>query len=266
MGDIKGFLKTKRQGSQYRPVCQRLKDFQEVGILRSHIDSEEQASRCMDCGVPFCHWACPLGNFIPEWNDLVFTKQWKKAYELLMSTNNFPEFTGKLCPAPCEYSCVLGINDDPVTIRENELAIVEYAFKHGLVKPSPPKKRTGKKVGIVGSGPAGLACCDQLNKAGHTVTLFERDERIGGILRYGIPDFKLDKKVIDRRLDILKKEGIVFKTKVDVGGDFPVSQLKKEFDAICLTGGSREPRDLKIKGRDLKGIHFAMDYLMQMNG
>lgn len=265
MGDIKGFLKIKRKSSEYRPVCERVADYREVAVLRKPEASQEQASRCMDCGTPFCHWGCPVGNYIPEWNDFAFRGHWKKAFELLSATNNLPEITGRLCPYPCEYACVLGINDDPVTIRENELAIIEYAFKRGLVKPNPPKKRTAKKVAVVGSGPAGLSCADQLNKAGHKVLVFERDRKAGGILRYGIPDFKLGKQVIDRRLKILQKEGIEFKTGINVGQDYPVSKLLKDFDAVCLAGGSRAPRDLKIEGRDLKGIHFAMDYLVQSN-
>jgi glutamate synthase (NADPH) small chain len=192
MGDPKGFLKIKRQKPLSRPVCDRVKDYKEVTIFRPEISSKEQASRCMDCGTPFCHWACPVGNYIPEWNDLMFHGHWEKALELLSATNNFPEFTGRLCPAPCEYACVLGINDDPVTIRENELAIAEYGFKHGLIKACPPEKRTGKKIAIIGSGPAGLAAADQLNKAGHKVVVFEKADKIGGILRYGIPDFKID--------------------------------------------------------------------------
>ncbi len=265
MGDPKGFLKVKRQKSKYRPVCDRLKDYQEVTVFRTDPESKEQASRCMDCGTPFCHWGCPVGNYIPEWNDLVFQGRWEKALELLLATNNFPEFTGRLCPAPCEYACVLGINDDPVTIRENELAIIEHGFKNNLIKPRPPKKRTGKSIAVIGSGPAGLAAADQLNKAGHKVVVFEKDDKIGGILRYGIPHFKIDKKVIDRRVAIMKKEGAEFKTGINAGIDYSVSKLKKEFDAICLTGGSREPRDLKIQGRELKGIYFAMDYLTQSN-
>jgi len=264
MGDPKGFLKFKRQESKYRPLCNRVADYKEVAVLRQDSDSKEQASRCMDCGTPFCHWGCPVGNYIPEWNDFIFRRQWEKALELLHATNNFPEFTGRLCPAPCEYACVLGINDDPVTIRENELAIIEYGFKHGLIKAKPPEKRTGKKVAVIGSGPAGLSAADQLNKAGHKVVVFEKDEKVGGILRYGIPDFKIDKKIIDRRLKILEKEGIIFKTGINVGTGRGLS-LQNDFDAICLTGGSREPRDLKIEGRGLKGIYFAMDYLMQSN-
>lgn len=265
MGDPRGFLKVKRQYSAYRPVCERVKDYGEVTVLRPDKVTEEQSSRCMDCGTPFCHWGCPIGNVIPEWNDLAFHGEWKKAIDMLHSTNNLPEITGKLCPALCEAACVLGINDEPVTIRENELGIIEHAFKAGLVKPRPPKVRTGKYVAVIGSGPAGLTVADQLNKAGHMVTVFEKDEKVGGILRFGIPDFKLEKKVIDRRIKILEKEGIVFKTGVEAGVDMPVSKLKKDFDAICIAAGSREPRDLKIPGRELKGIYFAMDFLMQSN-
>ncbi len=265
MGDVKGFLKVKREPAPYRPVCERVKDFNEVTVLRKDEKSREQSSRCMDCGVPFCHWGCPLGNYIPEWNDLIFRGQWKKAIDVLSATNNLPEITGRICPALCEFACVLGINDDPVTIREDELDIIEYAFKQGWIKPNPPKKRTGKKIAVIGSGPAGLACADQLNKAGHNVTVFERDDKAGGILRYGIPNFKLDKAVLDRRIKIWKKEGIVFKMSVDVGEGYKVSKLKKDFDAIVLAGGSRVPRDLKIPGRELYGIHFAMDYLVQSN-
>lgn len=265
MGDPKGFLKLKREPMKYRPVCERIKDFRE--ILTESISQRigDQASRCMDCGTPFCHWACPVANFIPEWNDLLFTGRSQRAFELLNATNNFPEITGRICPALCEYSCVLGINDDPVTIRENELAIIEKAFKEGFVKPLSPKVRTGKHIAVIGSGPAGLACADQLNKAGHSVVVFERDDRIGGILRYGIPDFKLEKWVLDRRIKILRQGGIIFKANVDVGIDISVSRLKKEFDAICLSGGSRVSRDLEIEGRHLKGIYFAMDYLAQSN-
>jgi glutamate synthase (NADPH/NADH) small chain len=265
MGDIRGFLKVKRQAREYRPVYERIKDYREIPILRTGEHSQEQASRCMDCGTPFCHWGCPIGNFIPEWNDFVFSGQWEKALQLLEATNNLAEITGRICPALCEYACVLGINDEPVTICENELAIIEYAFKNGYITAHLPKKRMGKKVAVIGSGPAGLACAAQLNCAGHRVVVFERDDKIGGILRYGIPDFKLEKWVLERRLKILEKEGIEFKTKINVGIDYKVSKLKKEFDAICLAGGCRVPRDLKIEGRDLKGIYFAMDYLIQSN-
>lgn len=265
MGDIKGFLKVKRSKAEYRPVCERTKDFREVAVARSDESSRDQASRCMDCGTPFCHWGCPIGNYIPEWNDLVFSGKWEKAAKLLEATNNLPEITGRLCPALCESACVLGINDDPVTIRENELAIIEHAFNIGAVKPYIPQRRTGKRIAVVGSGPAGLACADQLNSAGHNVTVFERDQKPGGILRYGIPDFKLEKRFIDRRVEIFKKEGVEFKTAVDVGVSYSSRDLLKEFDACVLAGGSRIPRDMKIEGRDLKGIHFAMDYLIQAN-
>ncbi len=265
MGDPRGFLKIKRQSSRFRQVSERVRDFKQVSVLRSDEQSREQASRCMDCGTPFCQWGCPLGNYIPEWNDYVFNNSWKEAFTLLDAGNNMPEITGRVCPALCEYACVLDINDEPVTIRENELAIIEYAFRKGLIKPNPPRWRTGRDVAIVGSGPAGLSCAAQLNKAGHTVVVFERDARPGGILRYGIPDFKLEKCLIDRRVKLWKKEGISFKTGVNVGFDYPLLRLLDEFDAVVLAGGSRVPRDLKLAGRDLKNIHFAMDYLIQSN-
>ena len=265
MADPRGFLKVKREGSLYRPVCERVKDFENVSILRSEESSIDQASRCMDCGTPFCHWACPVGNYIPEWNDLLFRGEWKKALELLGATNNLPEITGRLCPATCEYACVLGINDEPVTIRENELSIIENGFGSNLIKPRPPKKRTGSLVAVIGSGPAGLACADQLNTAGHRVTVLEKDNKLGGILRYGIPDFKLEKHILDRRIKIFEKEGIKFLTSTNAGKDYKTGRLLKEFDAICLAGGSRKPRDLNAEGRDLKGIYFAMDYLAQTN-
>jgi glutamate synthase (NADPH) small chain len=265
MGDPKGFLKVKRTHSLCRPVCERVKDYGWVSVLRDEATSMDQASRCMDCGTPFCHWGCPVGNYIPEWNDLMFHGEWEKAFQLLNAANNLPEVTGRLCPAPCEYACVLGINDDPVTIKENELSIAEWAFGANFIKPSGPKTRTRKNIAIIGSGPAGLSAADQLNKAGHNITVFEKDNRIGGILRYGIPDFKLEKTIIDRRINILKKEGIRFVGSTNVGTDYKASVLVKKFDAICLAGGSREPRDLKLEGRGLKGIYFAMDYLIQAN-
>lgn len=263
--DIKGFLKIKRQGSAYRPTCERVKDYSEVFKIRAEGHSKEQATRCMDCGTPFCNWGCPLGNYIPEWNELSSVGLWERAAGLLEATNNMPEVTGRICPAPCEYACVLGINDDPVTVRENELAVVERGFRDGLIKARPPLKRTGKKVAVIGSGPAGLSAAAELNRLGHKVTVFEKDVRIGGILRYGIPDFKLDKEILDRRLKIWKEEGIEFRSSVNAGVDYPVGKLRKDFDAVCLAIGSRTPRDLKIEGRDLAGVHFAMDYLIQSN-
>lgn len=265
MGDPKGFLNLKRTDAEYRPVCVRVKDFRHVAPLRTESKSQEQAARCMDCGTPFCHWACPIGNYIPEWNDLVFHGHWQKALELLRATNNLAEVTGRVCPALCEYACVLGINDDSVTCRENELSIVEYGFKNKLIIPRIPRKRTGRTVAVIGSGPSGLSVADQLNQAGHKVTVFERDEKIGGILRFGIPDFKLEKNILDRRINIWEREGIIFKTGINAGKDYPVARLLEKFEAIVLCGGSRSPRDLKIEGRDLRGIYFAMDYLVQAN-
>lgn len=265
MGDVKGFLKIARQNGQYRPVCERVQDFKHVLRLRPERQSQEQASRCMDCATPFCHWGCPIGNYIPEWNDHMFRGRWEASLALLEAANNLPEITGRVCPALCEYACVLGLNDDPVTIRENELAIIESGFKNGLIKASRVKTRTGKKVAVIGSGPAGLSAAAQLNRAGHSVIVFERDEKAGGILRYGIPDFKLEKNILDRRIDIWKKEGIIFKTGTDVGTAYPVKKLLPEFDAFLLAAGSRVPRDLEIEGRELKGIYFAMDYLTQSN-
>ena len=265
MGDARGFLKLAREGARLREVCERIRDFKEVSRPRPERQSQEQASRCMDCGTPFCHWGCPIGNFIPEWNDCMFRGHWKEAVALLDATNNLPEITGRVCPALCEYSCVLGLNDDAVTIRENELAVIEFGFKNGLVKPKRVTGRTGKKIAVVGSGPAGLSCAAQLNRAGHSVIVFEKDEQPGGILRFGIPDFKLDKSIIDRRVGIWREEGVEFRTGVHIGVDYPADKLSDEFHAVCLAGGSRVPRDLKIEGRDLKGVHFAMDYLAQSN-
>jgi glutamate synthase (NADPH/NADH) small chain len=224
-----------------------------------------QASRCMDCGVPFCHWGCPVDNLIPEWNDLLYKGEWKAAYLRLAATNNFPEFTGRICPAPCEHACVLNINLEPVTIRENEVAIVERAFAEGYIKPEPPKIRTGKKIAVVGSGPAGMAAADLLNKTGHSVTLFEKNERAGGLLRFGIPDFKLSKTTIDRRLKLMVAEGLTIKTGVTIGKDIKGSELLEQFDAICVTTGATHPRDLNAEGRELDGIHFAMDFLSAQN-
>lgn len=265
MGNPKAFITIERKEAGYRPVLERISDFGEVEQTLNTEDRILQASRCMDCGVPFCHWACPLGNKIPEWQDLVYKGKWHEALDSLHSTNNFPEFTGRICPAPCEKSCVLELNGTAVTIRENEAAIIEHAFAEGYMKPKPPQKRTGKKVAIIGSGPAGLACADQLNKKGHTVVVFEKSDAIGGLLRYGIPDFKLNKSIIDRRLNLFLAEGIVFKTNSEIGKNISTKEIVKDFDAVCLTVGSGEPRDLKIEGRNLKGIHFALEFLHQQN-
>ncbi|MFZ5800278.1 MAG: glutamate synthase subunit beta [Candidatus Omnitrophota bacterium] len=258
MADTKGFLKFQRKTAGYRPVSERIKDFQEFILPLSPADSEQQATRCMDCGTPFCHWGCPVGNYIPEWNYYASSGKWDKAYQLLAATNNLPEITARICPAYCEYACVLGINDEPVTIRENELAIIEHAFKAGWVKPNRPARYSGKKIAVIGSGPAGLSCAAQLNSFGHKVTVFERDDKIGGILRYGIPDFKLEKKIIDRRKKIWEAEGIEFVTGME-------AVEVKGFSALCLAAGCRIPRDLNIAGRDLQGIHFAMEFLTQAN-
>lgn len=265
MADKHGFLKYTRALPSKRKVDERVNDFKEIYIPVEEKFTNDQAARCMDCGIPFCHNGCPLGNIIPDFNDAVHRNDWKEAFDILSSTNNFPEFTGRICPAPCEASCVLGINSDPVTIEHIEKSIIEEAFSQGWVTPDVPSFRTGKKVAVVGSGPAGMAAADQLNKAGHTVTLFERNSKIGGLLRFGIPDFKLEKWVIDRRLEVMEKEGVIFKTNTNVGFDISSEELMSSFDAIMLTGGSTVPRDLPIKGRDLKGVHFAMEYLEQMN-
>ena len=265
MGDPNGFLKIKRENCGYRPVRERINDYNEVECRLPDDTRRLQASRCMDCGVPFCHWACPVGNIMPEWQDMVFRDDWKTAYDILSETNNFPEFTGRVCPAPCEASCVLSLNDEAVTIRQNELSVIEKAFCEGYVKPVPPEKRTGKKAAVIGSGPAGLACADMLNRAGHSVTVFESADGIGGYLRFGIPDFKLDKKVIDRRIDIMTAEGIVFRTGITVGKDIATDAVMNEFDAVCLCIGARKARDVTIAGRELPGIHMALDYLVQQN-
>lgn len=265
MGNPKGFLEIERKISGYRPVNERTKDFSEVEQTLNEKDRRAQAERCMDCGIPFCQWGCPIMNNMPEWQDAIYKGDWEKAIDLLHVTNNFPEFTGKVCPAPCEHACVLNIQEEPVTIRENESSVAEKAFELGYIKPSPPSFRTGKKVAVVGSGPAGLACADLLNKWGHSVTLFEKDNAIGGLLRYGIPDFKLNKQVIDRRLAILAEEGLQIKTNVHVGIDISADELIKKYDAVCLSIGAMKPRDLPVEGRDLNGIHFAMEFLVQQN-
>jgi glutamate synthase (NADPH/NADH) small chain len=265
MGKITGFLEFKRELPSLKPIKERIYNYNEFVIPFSKLNLEKQAARCMDCGVPFCHNGCPLCNNIPDFNDMVYKDNWHAAYRILRSTNNFPEFTGRICPAPCEASCVLSINKEPTTIELIEKNIIERAYKKGWVFPNIPVNRTDKKVAIVGSGPAGLAAAVQLNTAGHTVTVFERAKQIGGLLRYGIPNFKLDKSVIDRRIDIMKKEGVKFKTNTNIGEDISVKELQDKFDAILLAGGSTIPRDLPIKGRELNGVHFAMDFLTQQN-
>lgn len=265
MGKISGFLEISRELPPRRPVAERLKDWQELEGKLSDEKLQSQGARCMDCGIPFCHKGCPLGNIIPDWNDLIYRGHWKEAIDRLHSTNNFPEFTGRVCPAPCEEACVLNINNDPVTIKQIEKQTIEHAFKEGWIVPVPPSERTGKKVAVVGSGPAGLAAAAQLNRAGHSVEVFERADRIGGLLRYGIPDFKLEKRVIDRRLEQMRQEGVVFHVNADVGVSVLVADLQAQFDAIVLAGGATQARDLPIPGRELSGIHFAMDFLPQQN-
>jgi glutamate synthase (NADPH) small chain len=265
MGQIDGFMKFNREMPKSRDPKERIKDYKEVYNPLEKEKVKQQAARCMDCGVPFCHNGCPLGNNIPDFNDAVYNGKWEDAIKILSSTNNFPEFTGRICPAPCEASCVLSINNKPVTIEYIEKTIAEQAFEKGYIKATPPKTRTGKRVAIVGSGPAGLAAAAQLNKAGHWVTVFERSDRIGGLLRYGIPDFKLEKTVLDRRIRLMEQEGIIFRTNAHVGVNISAEHLRSEFDAVVVTGGASAPRDLPIPGRNLKGVHFAMEFLTQQN-
>ncbi|MBR0038337.1 MAG: glutamate synthase subunit beta [Bacteroidales bacterium] len=267
MGNPKAFLTIDRKEAGYRPKEERIRDYGEVEQTLAIEDRMQQASRCMDCGVPFCHWACPLGNRMPEYQDLVYKGKWKEAYQVLNQTHPFPEFTGRICPALCEKSCVQALEHQAVTIRENECATAERAYNEGFVLPRIPAFRNGRKVAIVGGGPAGLAAADRLNQMGYTVTVFEKNEAIGGLLRFGIPDFKLNKHVIDRRLEILEAEGITFKTGVKVAedGDMTPKQLDKEFDAIVLTMGAETPRDLKVENRDVKGVYFALQLLQQQN-
>ncbi|MFI3280061.1 MAG: glutamate synthase subunit beta [Rikenellaceae bacterium] len=266
MGNPKAFLTIKRKEAGYRPVQERILDFGEVEQTLNEEDRQLQASRCMDCGVPFCHWSCPLGNKQPEWQEFVYKGKWKEATEVLLETDDFPEFTGRICPALCEKGCVLNKTKEAVTIRENEVAIIEKAFAEGYITPYTPKSRTGKTVAVIGSGPAGLTVANQLNRMGHTVTVFEKDEAAGGLLRLGIPDFKLNKNIIDRRISLMEKEGVTFKYNENIGVTTPAQQIVDEFDAVCLTIGSGVPRDLaSVEGRDLKGIHFALEYLQQQN-
>ena len=265
MADPQGFLKYGRALPTRRPVDVRIRDWKEVYEDFPAEALHDQAARCMDCGIPFCHNGCPLGNLIPEWNDLVYSGDWHEAIERLHATNNFPEFTGRLCPAPCEAACVLGINEDPVTIKQVEVEIIDRAFEEGWVTPQPARESTGRRVAVVGSGPAGLAAAQQLTRAGHTVVVLERADRIGGLLRYGIPEFKMEKRVLDRRLDQMRAEGTEFRTSIDVGVDVTVEQLRADYDAVVLAGGSTLGRDLPVPGRELDGIHLAMEYLVPSN-
>ncbi len=265
MGNPKGFLEVKRKPAGYRPVNERIRDYSEVEQVLDLKDRQDQASRCMDCGIPFCSWGCPVNNNMPEWQDAIYRGNWKEAISVLSATNSFPEVTGRICPAPCEHACTLNIHEEPVTIRENECATVEQAFERGLIVPRPPKFRTGKKVAVIGSGPAELSCAELLNKWGHDVTIYEKDEALGGLMRFGIPDFKLEKSVVQRRVDVFVKEGLKIKTSCHVGVDVKGKTLLDKFDAVVLAIGAMLPRDLPVEGRKLKGIHFAMEFLAQQN-
>ncbi len=265
MGKITGFLEIERTIPPRRPVAERLKDWRELEGKLDDAALQAQGARCMDCGIPFCHKGCPLGNLIPDWNDLIYRGRWHTAIERLHSTNNFPEFTGRVCPAPCEEACVLNINDDPVTIKQIEKQTIDHALQAGWVVPQVPARRTGKSIAVIGSGPAGLACAQQLARAGHLVTVFERADRIGGLLRYGIPDFKMEKHLIDFRMRQMEAEGVTFRPGVNVGVDITTAQLRREFDAVVFAAGATRPRDLPIPGRELDGIHFAMEFLPQQN-
>jgi len=265
MGDVKGFIKYKREDFKKQPAKKRIKSWKEFYEVMPEETLQTQASRCMDCGIPFCQSGCPIGNIIPDWNDLVYRDDWYNAYKRLMKTNNFPEFTGRVCPAPCENACTLAINKEPVTIKNIEVTIIERAYKEGWVQPVAPKVRTGKKVAVIGSGPAGLACADQLNKSRHLVTVFEKNEVIGGLLTLGIPEFKMEKHIVERRINLMRDEGIEFKTNANVGKNVDPTKLKDEFDAIVLCGGAENPRNIPIEGRELEGIHFAMEFLTEQN-
>jgi glutamate synthase (NADPH/NADH) small chain len=265
MGDVRGFMKYRRNYVPKEPVSERLRHYNEFLSILPSEELQTQGARCMDCGIPFCHTGCPLGNIIPDWNDLVFRNQWHEASERLHATNNFPEFTGRVCPAPCESACVLGINEDPVSIKQIEMAIADRGFDEGWIVPQPPTTRTGKRVAVVGSGPAGLAAAQQLNRVGHLVTVFERADRPGGLLMYGIPDFKLEKSRVWRRIDQMRAEGVEFRTNANVGQNVSVDQLRGDYDALLLTGGATHARDLAIPGRELSGVHFAMEFLPQQN-
>lgn len=266
MGKTRGFVDIKSKGARYRKVEERLKDFDEVEILLTEEEIREQAGRCMDCGVPFCHGCgCPLGSLIPEWNDYVYRGHWKLALRILLTVNDFPEFTGRVCPALCEAACAAGLVAEPVSIRQIEISLIEKGFREHFIKPVIPSKRTGKNVAVIGSGPAGLSAANQLNQMGHLVTVFEKNKYAGGLLRYGIPDFKLSKSIVQRRIDLMASEGVIFETGIDIGKDMTANYLLKRFDAICLCSGAKAPRDLSIPSRNLQNIHFAMDYLSQQN-
>ncbi len=265
MGKPTGFIEYPRKDRTYRPVEERIRDFREFVIPLSEQEISTQGARCMDCGIPFCHHGCPVNNIIPDWNDLVWKGEWQQAIGVLHSTNNFPEFTGRICPAPCQEACTLNLQDQPVTIKSIECAIIDRAWENGWVKPQPAAHQTGQRVAVVGSGPAGMACAQQLARAGHAVTVFEKNDRIGGLLRYGIPDFKMEKHFIDRRIEQMQAEGVVFKPGTHVGVDLPATQLLADFDAIALTGGSEQPRELPVPGRNLQGVYFAMQFLPQQN-
>ena len=265
MGKNGGFLEIKRKEKEIRKVDERIQDFHEINIKLDDEYVKEQAARCMDCGLPFCHMACPVDNICPEWQDLAYNNEWERALEILHSTNNFPEFTGRVCPAPCEGSCTLGINDKPVSIKNIELALVEKGFEMGWIKPKISDRKTGKKVAVIGSGPSGLAAAQNLARLGHSITVYEKDERAGGLLTFGIPDFKLEKGIVERRIKQMEEEGVVFRYNSEVGKEISQEELEKEYDALVLTCGSKQPRDLGIKGREFNGIYYAMDYLTQQN-
>jgi len=265
MGKVTGFLEYPRETEQRRPAAERIRDWNEIYLPFPEDSARAQGARCMDCGVPFCHTGCPLNNVIPDWNDLTYRGSWHGAIRRLHSTNNFPEFTGRICPAPCEAACVLGINAPPVTIRQIEKQVADRGFAEGFIKPEPPATLTGKRVAVIGSGPAGLAAAQQLARAGHAVTVFEKNDRFGGLLRYGIPNFKMEKHLIDRRLEQMRAEGVKFQANAHVGGNVPAEDLRKNFDAILLAGGAEHPRDLPVPGRELRGIHYAMEFLPQQN-
>ena len=265
MGKVTGFLEIDRVEKTFKPVEERIKSFDEFTEKLDKKVVAEQGARCMDCGIPYCHTGCPVNNIIPDWNDLVYNDNWEEAINVLHSTNNFPEFTGRICPAPCEAACTLNLDDNPVAIKSIECAIVDNAWENGLIKPEPAQEKTGKSIAIIGSGPAGMAAAQQLVRAGHNVSLYEKNSKIGGLLRYGIPDFKMEKKLIDRRQEQLEKEGLIIKTNINVGVDITIKELQNKYDAVLLTGGAEVPRDLIIKGRDLEGVMFAMDFLPLQN-